>query len=176
MNESTGWYFEQFEIGQVFETESITVTREQILAFAELTGDRNRLHIDSDFMRSSQFGDIIAHGLLVESLGIGLVAGLGIFQGTTIALAQADASFRGATLPGDQIHVRLEVTGKRESKKSDRGVLNRQMRVLNQRNELLVECDLTSLMRRRKTASVGGGDAHVEASSPPSTGTTTPLT
>lgn len=148
MDESMGWYFERFEVGQVFETPSIEITREQIIAFAELTGDRNRLHVDAEFMRASQFGDVIAHGLLVESLGIGLIAGLGVFQGTTIALAQADAGFRGAALPGDRIRVRLEITGARPSRKPDRGVLSRRMEILNQRDELLVECDLTSLMRR----------------------------
>jgi len=143
----TGWYFERFEVGTVFKSKSLAITRELIYGFSDLTGDDNRLHTDPEFMLSSEFGDVIAHGLLLESLGIGLVADLGVFQGTTIALLAADCRFVHTAVPGDQIRVELTITNKRLSTKPGRGVLFRTMRVINQRDEVLVESDLVSLMR-----------------------------
>jgi acyl dehydratase len=142
-----GWYFEKFEVGTVFRTRSLAVTRDLISAFAALTGDNNRLHTNAEFMRESEFGDVIAHGLLLESLGIGLIAELGIFQGTTIALLAANCRFAHTAIPGDEIRVQLTVTEKRLSRKPGRGVLFRTMRILNQRDEVLVESELVSLMR-----------------------------
>jgi acyl dehydratase len=142
-----GWYFEEFEVGMVFESGPIEITREMISSFAELTGDNNRLHVDPEFMRESEFGDVIAHGLLLESLAIGRVADLGIFQGTTLALLSANCQFKHAATPGDQLRIELEISDKRPSSKPGRGVLFRDMRILNQHGHLLVQSELVSLMR-----------------------------
>jgi acyl dehydratase len=139
-----GLYYEDFAVGQTFETETLTVDRARIAAFAELTGDDNSLHTaDGD--------GVIAHGLLVQALAIGLIARLGVMEGTTIALAQADCRFAAPVVPGDAIRARMRIAELRESRKPDRGVVTRQLEVLNQRDELTVESRLVSIMRRRGT-------------------------
>lgn len=50
------------------------VTQEQIDAFAEVTGDAERLHLDPAVARERGFDNTIAHGLLTVSLGPMLVA------------------------------------------------------------------------------------------------------
>ena len=49
-----------------------TVTEADIVAFAGLSGDYNVLHTDAEFMRTSIFGERIAHGLLGLSISSGL--------------------------------------------------------------------------------------------------------
>ena len=44
-----------------------------VAAFAELTGDWNPLHMDSSFAATTQFGERIAHGMLVASYFSNLV-------------------------------------------------------------------------------------------------------
>lgn len=44
------------------------VTRENIEQFAEITGDKNPLHMDDEFARQTQFGGRIAHGMYSASL------------------------------------------------------------------------------------------------------------
>ena len=44
-----------------------------VTAFAELTGDWNPLHMDSSFAATTQFGERIAHGMLVASYFSNLV-------------------------------------------------------------------------------------------------------
>jgi len=45
----------------------ITITDEMVRSFAELTGDKNPIHLDDDYAKHSRFGRRIAHGMLVSS-------------------------------------------------------------------------------------------------------------
>ena len=149
-----GLYFEEFDVGQQFETASRLVTRQMILEFANLTGDGNPLHTDVEFMRESPAGDVLAHGLLIQSLSVGLIADLGIMTGTTIALLEAGCRFLKPVIPGDEVRALVTIESKQDTTKSDRGVLVRKVDVLNQRDEVVVESTLISLMRRRSTPTV----------------------
>jgi acyl dehydratase len=142
-------YFEDFEEGSAFETGSRTVTRDMIKQFAELTGDDNPLHTDREFMMNSPHGDVIAHGLLIESIAIGLIADLGIMTGTTIALAQVNCRFVQAVVADDEVRAVVTIVSKKPSRKPDRGTIVRRLHILNQRDELVVQGETVSVMRRR---------------------------
>ena len=49
-------------------SEWVTVDQEQIDLFADLTGDRQWIHVDTERARASQFGGTIAHGYLTLAL------------------------------------------------------------------------------------------------------------
>jgi acyl dehydratase len=51
-------------------------------------------------------------------------------------------------LEGDTLRVEVEVTAKRETKKSDRGIVTYTHRVTNQRGELVLEATLSRMIRR----------------------------
>jgi 3-hydroxybutyryl-CoA dehydratase len=56
-------YFEDLSVGQEAST-SHTVTADVIRAFADVTGDRNPVHIDADYAATTIFKERIAHGML----------------------------------------------------------------------------------------------------------------
>lgn len=61
-------------------TASITqkVTDEMVRQFADLSGDRNPIHLDDEFAAKSRFGRRIAHGMIVGALiSRALVDGIG---------------------------------------------------------------------------------------------------
>src|SRR5216684_6099022 len=66
-------YFDDIAVGEAYESPGRTVTEADIVAFAGLSGDYNVLHTDAEFMRTSIFGERIAHGLL----GLAIQSGLG---------------------------------------------------------------------------------------------------
>jgi len=136
----------------VFRTESHVVTREGITAFAELTGDTNPLHTDRAFAQAAGFPDVLAHGMYIQSLAIGLIADLGIMTGTTIALLGAESKFRRAAFPGDEISARIRISRKRTTSSPGRGVLWRQVDILNQDDVVLATVRMVGLMRRRDDA------------------------
>jgi 3-hydroxybutyryl-CoA dehydratase len=52
--------------GIIYE-DKISFSNEQVMQFAEVTGDKNPIHIDSDFAAKSIYGKIIVHGTLIEA-------------------------------------------------------------------------------------------------------------
>lgn len=62
-----GYRFEDLTVGMQASYRK-TITEEDILLFAQLSGDTNPLHMDKDYARSTHFKGRIAHGLLTASL------------------------------------------------------------------------------------------------------------
>jgi acyl dehydratase len=54
-------------------SEYVTITQEQVNAFADATGDHQWIHVDVDRAKAGPFGAPIAHGYLTLSLGPGLL-------------------------------------------------------------------------------------------------------
>jgi acyl dehydratase len=150
MTEPGRQYFEDVTVGDEYVSPGRTVTETDIVAFAGLSGDYNVLHTDAEFMKSSIFGERIAHGLL----GLAIASGLGSRAiprpYATLASLGLRWRFKGPIKIGDTIKVRLKVTDKRETSKPDRGIVTIQRHVLNQRGEVVQEGD-TELMVERRT-------------------------
>src|SRR3989442_2223805 len=60
-------YFEDLSVGMT-ERLSKTVSSSDVVGFAEVTGDRNPIHLSEHFAAKTQFGTRIAHGLYTASL------------------------------------------------------------------------------------------------------------
>jgi len=60
-------YFEDLSVGMT-ETLSKTIAASDVVGFAQLTGDRNPIHLSEHFAAKTQFGKRIAHGLYTASL------------------------------------------------------------------------------------------------------------
>ncbi len=77
------------------------VTREHIAAFADVSGDRNPVHLDDAFAATTQFKGVIAHGMLSAGFISALLGndlpGLG-----TVYMGQS-LSFRFPVRPGDEV-------------------------------------------------------------------------
>ena len=58
-----GYYIEDLEIGME-ESFVKEVTEELIIAFAEISGDTNPVHLDEEYAKTTRFKGRIAHGLL----------------------------------------------------------------------------------------------------------------
>ena len=82
------------------------VTDRDIALFAEVTTDRNPVHMDEDYARGTLFEGRIAHGMLTAGL-ISAVIGEQLPGHGTIYMSQS-LKFLGPVRPGDT--VRAEVT------------------------------------------------------------------
>jgi acyl dehydratase len=145
-----GKFFDDFEVGAVFETARRTITEGDVALFAGLSGDYNPLHTDEEFMKSSQFGGRIAHGMLLAGVATGLANQLGIFEGTSIAVLEITLKWTAPVRFGDIVHLILKVAEKKESSKPDRGTVIFDCELLNQRNEKVMESRWTVLLKRQK--------------------------
>jgi acyl dehydratase len=145
-----GKLFEEFEIGEEFQTAGRTITESDILNFAGLSGDFNPLHLDEEFAKGSPFKTRVPHGLCIMSIATGLIDRLGVISCTAIACLEIIWEFFKPVLIGDSIRVVMKVLEKKESKKGDRGLVTFEMLILNQRNEK-VETGSLKLMMAKET-------------------------
>jgi len=147
--EFRGKYFEDWEIGKVYESASRTITETDIVIFAGLSGDYNPLHTDEEFAKKSIFGRRVPHGLLVLSISSGLINQSGMFEGAVEAfLAMEKFRLTKAILPGDTIKTRFEAIEKKVTKQG-KGIVTFKMDVLNQKDEVCSERISVLMIKRR---------------------------
>jgi 3-hydroxybutyryl-CoA dehydratase len=147
------YFFEDFEVGQTFESKERQVLQQDIQSFANLTGDYNRLHLDQEYAEKSMFKERIAHGMLTLSLSLGLWHSLGLTNETVIAFVELDhAIFHSPIFPGDSILLRSEVLSKRESKsRPEAGLVTWKDQVINTKrgNQLALDYERTFMLRKK---------------------------
>ena len=90
-------------------------TSDDIIRFAEVSGDRNPVHLDDAYAARSPFGRRVAHGFLTGSL-ISAVIGMELPGPGSIYLGQT-MKFLAPVYIGDTVTVRVEVIGVREEKR-----------------------------------------------------------
>ena len=145
-----GLYWEEWDVGAEFKSSGRTVTETDIVNYAGLSGDYHPLHIDDEYCKQTQFGGRIAHGPLVYAIAAGLLFQLHLYDDTGIAfLGFDDLRFTKPVKPGDTIHARIKVLERRETSRPDRGVMKRQLQVVNQRDEVVLEGIQAFLLKRR---------------------------
>jgi 3-hydroxybutyryl-CoA dehydratase len=100
------YYFEDLSVG-MRETASKTVLNEDVIIFAELSGDHNPIHLSEHFARKTRFGARIVHGLYTASL-ISAVIGMRLPGPGAVYISQT-LNFRGPVKIGDVVDVSVEV-------------------------------------------------------------------
>ena len=96
-------------------THERTITDDDIVRFAEVSGDRNPVHLDADYAARSPFGQRIAHGFLIGSL-ISAAIGMDLPGPGSIYLGQT-LKFVAPVHIGDTVTVSVEVIKVREEKR-----------------------------------------------------------
>lgn len=99
-------YFEDLSVG-MSEHFSKTVSSSDVVGFAEVTGDRNPIHLSEHFAAKTAFGTRIAHGLYTASL-ISAVLGTRLPGPGAVYISQT-LHFRAPVKIGDTVDVMVEV-------------------------------------------------------------------
>jgi len=132
-----GLYFEEFSVGQKVTTEKRTVTEDDIMTFARVSGDDNRIHTDPQFSKTTIFGRQVAHGLLGLAIASGLAWQTGILDGTVIAFREVkEWKFIKPVFIGDSIYVELETIETKGLPRIGGGSVTITLEVKNQNDEV----------------------------------------
>src|SRR5512133_3865009 len=150
-----GHYFEEFQVGEKVTTQARKVTEGDIMTFAGLTGDDNRIHTDSEFSRTGPFGKRVAHGLLGLSIASGLLWQTGILDGTVIAFREVNEwKFVKPVFIDDVVQAQLEAVETKALPRIGGGSVIVNVELRNQDNDVCMRGKWTLLvMSRPKTAS-----------------------
>jgi 3-hydroxybutyryl-CoA dehydratase len=99
-------HFEDLSLGMT-ETLNKTIDSSDVIGFAEVTGDRNPIHLSEHFAAKTPFGTRIAHGLYTASL-ISAVLGTRLPGPGAIYISQT-LNFRAPVKIGDTVAVNVSV-------------------------------------------------------------------
>jgi 3-hydroxybutyryl-CoA dehydratase len=122
----------EIKIGDSAEMSKV-VSDQDVRTFAEISGDRNPVHLDDEYAAGTMFGRRIAHGTLSGAL-ISAVLGMLMPGPGTIYLSQT-YSFKAPVYIGEEITARLEVTAYREDKR----ITTLKTEVYNQDGKLVLD-------------------------------------
>jgi acyl dehydratase len=127
-----------------------TVTESDNLLFSALTHNPQPLHIDAEFAKTTQFGQILVNSYFTLGLVVGLSVG-DTTMGTTIGnLGMDKVEFPSPVFIGDTLRVETKILDKRASKtKADRGIVWFEHVGINQRDEVVCKCIRTGMMLRK---------------------------
>lgn len=149
-----GLYFEELEEGRTFASGGRPVTEADVRAFAELSGDRNPIHLDAVAAGEAGFPGPVAHGVLGLAVATGLAGGLGLTRGTLVALVGVTWRFRAPILYGDTVSLHLRVANRRGTSRPDRGLVTLAVELRNQGGNVVQEGEWVELIRKRPAKEV----------------------
>jgi acyl dehydratase len=143
-------YFEDFRPGEVLDLPPVTVSAEEIVAFASRY-DPQPFHVDPEAAKASAFGGLVASGWHTVAL----------FMGSFVRAVLLDAASMGSpgveeirwlapVRPGDVLHPRATVEDARPSStRADRGTVVTLCEVFNQDETLVMRLRARSFFGRR---------------------------
>lgn len=146
-----GRYFEEFEVGQVFDHPiRRTITEADNVLVTTLTHNPANLHLDAEYMKTTEFGKPLVNSCLT----LGFMVGISVndtTHGTTVAnLGWDEVRFPKPLFCGDTIRIETEVLELRESRsRPHNGIVIFAHRAYNQHDELVGVCKRSALMLRK---------------------------
>ncbi len=149
----TGYYFEDFQVGQHLVTRGRTITEADIVQFGTLTGDFNPMHFDANYMKTHLLGQRVAHGLLSISYAAGQAYQLGFMEKTVLAFRSIEMKFSQPVYIGDTLHVEITVKELKEAARLGGGLVTLEIRIVNQDDKTVQKGDWVVLMAARSAGS-----------------------
>ena len=144
-----GRFYDQWTIGDTIVHDiRRTVTETDNLLFTTMTHNPQPLHLDAEFAKASEFGQILVNGTFTFALMIGLSVG-----DTTLGTLVANLGYDKLVMPkpvfiGDTLRCDSEVTDLKPSKsRPGAGIVTFTHRLRNQRDEIVCQCLRMALLQ-----------------------------
>jgi acyl dehydratase len=135
-----------FTIGQVFETKSLKLTKEDIMRFAK-EFDPQYMHLDEEKAKQGRFNGIIASGIHTMAISFKLWIEQGMYGEDVIAGTEMNnIKFIKPVYPGDELYTIVKVIDKK-TKKSETGILTVLLSTYNKEQKVF-EGELSVLIKR----------------------------
>ena len=145
---SEDWYFEDFAIGDRIRSIRRTIAEGESMLFNSLVMDHHPYVSDETFAREEGvFGRRLVAGAFVFSLGLGLAATNCL---NSFSYGYDRLRFIKPVFIGDTIHTALTIAGlEPDERRPDHGRITEEVRVVNQRGEVVLACEHIYLAKRK---------------------------
>jgi acyl dehydratase len=109
----------------------------------------SELHVDAVYAAGGEFGERVAHGLLIVSIATGLIVQTGIMEGTVIAFRELDWKFSLPVMIGETIRAKIEIIKTRAVPRLSGGSIVAKVSVLNQDDRVVQRGNMVLLVRSK---------------------------
>lgn len=127
-----GFYYQELEVGQQFQTHRRTITETDLVGFINVTGMLEVIFLEASALAGK--GGISGRPVpaaLTYSIIEGFILQT-MIQGTGMAMLELTQKVLAPVRVGDTIHAIVEVTGVRPTSKGNRAVIDSSITVFNQ--------------------------------------------
>lgn len=163
---STVVFLEDHVVGSVRTSTGRTVTEADVVLHAGQTGDFYPHHVDAIWCATQPFGARMAHGTLVLSMAVGLLAG--DVNPVAMSYGYDRVRFVRPVFLGDTITSRAEVTGVRDHRsRPDVGLVEESVTVTNQDGTVVLVFVHVYLVERAPSTASGRSTASGDSAERP---------
>jgi acyl dehydratase len=142
-------YFEDYEVGATYQLGSVTVTEDEIIAFARLY-DPQEMHINREVAAKGPFGQVIASGWHTIALTMRKLVENFLPHNGLAAPGIDEVRWPRPVRPGDTLSVRVTIEQARRSRtKPDRGLIHSLIETVNQDGDVVMSLRPMNLVRCR---------------------------
>ena len=124
-----------------------TFTENDVLTFAEISGDQNPVHVDAEFAATTRFERQLVHGILTAGM-ISAVLGMQLPGPGCIYLKQ-ELNFRAPVYFGDTVECRWTF-----SEIDDRGRIRAHVEFANQEGDVVLDAVITGILPSKNDINV----------------------
>jgi 3-hydroxybutyryl-CoA dehydratase len=132
-------------LGRPFTGPSRAVTQDDIMAFADISGDRAPIHVNPEYAAGTEYGTVIAHGLLTLSLAATLVSEARPFRGL-VSYGYDSIRFVAPVRAGDILAATGEIVSA-QLRGPDYALVGVTYRAVNQDETVVLACTHQMLCR-----------------------------
>ena len=149
-NKTIKYYWEDLHAGQTIELGSVTVEREEALAFAGRY-DPQPFHLDDEAAARSMFGQLATSGWHTCSMAMGLMVRNFLLESSSLGSPGLEKlQWLKPVFPGDTLSLRQRVVETRPMKsRPDVGLVRTIWEMFNQHGEQVLMMDGYGMFRRR---------------------------
>lgn len=153
---ATTRFFEDFAVGEVWQSAPVMVSAEEIIAFG-LANDPQPMHTDPELAAKGPFGTLVASGWQIASLSMRVFVQSGGYGKTpVVGMGIDELRWQKPVRAGDQLAVMREIIELRRSESNpSRGIIRTRVTVRNQTGESVMTLVTTGRVPARP---VNGGD------------------
>jgi acyl dehydratase len=132
---SHGKTWQQMPAGLAFRTSARTLTEADLINFIGMSGYTEPLFLDASHAAGGGYSGRLIPGAMTFAIAEGLVLQTNVLHGTGLAFMHTDMKVARPVYVGDTIHVTVQITESRQSRRPGRGIVTSRNAVVNSRGE-----------------------------------------
>ena len=141
-------YFDDFHVGESFETEPNFISKDEIIDFASKY-DPQSFHLDEDAAKNGPFGRLTSSGFMTLGKSFTQIFNTNVFNGSSMgAWGLDELRWTKPVYPGDTLKTQVEVLEKKLSSKNPiKGTVRLKQTVFNQNEDVVMTWISNSMIK-----------------------------